>query len=107
MARATKKASSETLEIIDAPDDKILARLNGADYKPSATIAQFQASDAFVRFIRGPVGSGKTTGGCEEIMKRAREQVPWEGVRRTRWAVVRNTYGMLKDTSVKTWLEWF
>ncbi|GAB6037142.1 hypothetical protein JCM15519_17010 [Fundidesulfovibrio butyratiphilus] len=30
-----------------------------------------------------------------------------DGKRRTRWAVVRNTYGELLDTTWKTWSEWF
>lgn len=87
---------------------KIRARIQGEDYQASPTIARFQESAAFVRMIRGPVGGGKTTAACVEIMRRAREQAPnAEGIRRTRWCVVRNTYGMLKDTSAKTWLEWF
>lgn len=87
---------------------KISARIAGRDYQASPTIQRFQASEAFVRFIRGPVGGGKTTGCCQEIMRRAREQKPNpDGIRRTRWAIIRNTYGMLKDTSAKTWLEWY
>lgn len=87
---------------------KISDRIAGKDYQPSPTIKRFQAADAFVRFIRGPVGGGKTTGCCQEIMRRAREQKPnSDGIRRTRWAIIRNTYGMLKDTSAKTWLEWY
>src|SRR5262249_18748953 len=30
-----------------------------------------------------------------------------EGKRRTRFAVVRNTYRELADTTLKTWLDWF
>ena len=107
MAARKKKTESEG-EPVAPPDDRILARLTGADYKPSPTLARFHASDAFVRGVRGPVGGGKTTGCCQEIMRRAREQKPGpDGKRRTRWAVIRNTYGELKDTTVKTWLEWF
>lgn len=41
-------------------------------------------------------------------MRRAREQAPSpDGVRRTRWAVVRNTYPDLKNTTVKTWRDWW
>lgn len=29
-----------------------------------------------------------------------------EGVRKTRWAIIRNTYQQLKDTSLKTFLQW-
>ncbi len=41
-------------------------------------------------------------------MRRAREQAPSpDKVRRTRWAVVRNTYPDLKNTTVKTWRDWW
>ncbi len=57
---------------------------------------------------RGPVGSGKSTAMCMELMRRAREQAPGpDGIRRTRFAVVRNTYRELKDTTIKTWTDWF
>jgi len=43
-----------------------------------------------------------------EIMRRAQEQKPSpDGIRRTRWAVIRNTYRELQDTTCKTWLGWF
>ncbi len=77
-------------------------------YNASPTLSRFHRSDAFMRGVRGPVGSGKSTALCWEIMRRAREQKPApNGKRRTRWAVVRNTYRELKDTTVKTWLDWF
>ena len=78
------------------------------DYSPSPTLARFHRSNAFMRGIRGPIGSGKSTGCSWELMRRAREQKPGpDGVRRTRWAVVRNTYRELKDTTLNTWLDWF
>lgn len=56
----------------------------------------------------GPFGSGKSVACCIEIMRRAREQAPsQDGIRRTRWAVVRNTYPDLKNTTVKTWNDWW
>ena len=77
-------------------------------YKASETLTRFHESDAFVRGVRGPVGSGKSTGMCCEIMARGQAQAPApDGLRRTRWAVVRNTYRELMDTTVKTWLDWF
>jgi len=92
----------------DVPDDKVLSRIEGRNFAAPPTIARFLASTAFVRGIRGPVQSGKSSGACQEIMRRAREQVPGEdGIRRTRFVVVRNTYGELKDTTIKTWLDWF
>lgn len=43
-----------------------------------------------------------------EIYKRACQQAPGpDGVRRTRWAIVRNTYPDLLQSTVKTWLGWF
>jgi hypothetical protein len=38
---------------------------------------------------------------------RAMNQEPFRGVRRTSWAVVRQTYGELLSTTIKTWKEWF
>ena len=77
-------------------------------YKPTPTLAQFHASNARFRIVRGPVGSGKTTAMCMEIMQKAMEQEPnARGVRRTRWLVARNTYAELRDTTMKTWAEVF
>jgi hypothetical protein len=43
-----------------------------------------------------------------EIMRRAYEQRPNEqGLRKTRWAIVRGTYRELADTTIKTWEDWF
>lgn len=35
------------------------------------------------------------------------EPSPLDGKRHTRWAVIRNTKQQLKDTTIKTWLDWF
>lgn len=78
------------------------------NYTAPPTVARFMQSDAPVRLIMGPVGSGKSTGDIMEIARRAQMQAPnRQGVRKTRWVVVRNTYQQLKDTTLKTWLEWF
>jgi hypothetical protein len=57
------------------------------------TLARFMESDAFVRFVIGPVGSGKSSVSLNEIVRRGME-VPAckDGVRRSRYAVVRNCY---------------
>ena len=62
-------------------------------YSPAGpVIARFHQSRAYVRGIRGPVGSGKTTACCIELLRRAQEQEPGpDGIRRTRWAIIRNT----------------
>ncbi|MFA4986800.1 MAG: phage terminase large subunit [Candidatus Brocadiia bacterium] len=55
----------------------------------------------------GPVGSSKSSACCNELLMRAFEQEPWEdGVRRTKFAIVRRTYSELKLTTLRTWQEW-
>lgn len=78
-------------------------------YKPPGPQSRaFMRSDAFVRGIRGPFGSGKSTACCFEIMRRARVQPQGnDGVRRSRWAIIRNTYPELRTTTIKTWHQWF
>lgn len=71
------------------------------------TLARFARSDAFVRCIVGPVGSGKSSACVTEILRRAAQQKPGpDGVRRSRFAVIRNTYGQLRDTTRKTFEQW-
>lgn len=74
-----------------------------------ATIEAFFEDVGFVRGLRGPVGSGKSVACCIELFRRAWEQAPspLDGVRKTRWAVVRNTQPQLRTTTIKTWLDWF
>jgi len=74
-----------------------------------AVAASFFASGAFVRGLRGPVGSGKSVACCVELFRRATGQrpSPLDGKRKTRWAVIRNTQPELRTTTIKTWLDWF
>lgn len=68
----------------------------------------FMLDWSFVTIIRGPWASGKSTICIAKMYQAAHLQAPdRRGVRRTRWAVVRNTYPDLQETTVKTWLEWF
>ena len=78
-------------------------------YKPDGNVLKnFMKDESFFRGIRGPVGSGKSVGCCVELFRRALEQKPNEdGVRRSRWAVIRNTNPQLRTTTIKTWLDWF
>lgn len=77
-------------------------------YTASPVCAKFHNSEAFVRGIKGPIGSGKSVACCMEIFKRAREQAKSsDGIRKSRWAVVRNTGPELETTTIKTWLDWF
>lgn len=75
------------------------------EYAPPGPVAKaFLESSAFVKGIRGPFGSGKSTLCCADILDRAQAQAPGpDGIRRTRFACVRNTYPELKTTTIKTW----
>ena len=78
------------------------------DYSCVPTLAEFSNSDAFIRGICGPFGSGKSSGCVVEIPYRGQMQKPGpDGIRRTRWAVVRNTFRELKDTTIQTFFQWF
>jgi len=78
------------------------------NYNAEPTARKFHNSDAPVRGIMGPVGSGKSVACCVELFKRALEQEPdAEGIRRFRAAVIRNSYPELKTTTIKTWTDWF
>lgn len=74
---------------------------------PGPVVRNFFRSDAFVRGTMGPIGSGKSTACVIEILRRSAEQVPSsDGIRRTRWAIIRNSYPELKTTTLKTWADW-
>ncbi len=77
------------------------------DYKPPPTIRDFMLSDKRVRIVRGPVGSGKSSGMVMEMLRRSAAQAPdpKDGIRRTRGVIVRNTAPQLESTSLKTVLE--
>jgi len=78
-------------------------------YAPEPVAEQFILDDRKQTFIVGPVGSAKTTAILFKIVHRAKLQAPspHDGIRRTRWVVVRNTGTQLKDTTIKSWLTWF
>jgi len=82
--------------------------MSNIHYEPPATIANFMASEKFYNFIIGPVGSSKTTGILFKILYHAARQKPGpDGIRRTRWVVVRNTLPQLKDTTLNSFFTWF
>ena len=78
-------------------------------YKPDGEVLKsFMKDETFFRGIRGPVGSGKSVGCCVEVFRRALQQkkAP-DGIRKSRWAIIRNTNPQLRTTTIKTWLDWF
>ena len=77
-------------------------------YTASKTVAQFMRSDAFFRAIVGPVGSGKSVGCGIEEGRQAIQMPPCAaGIRRSRHVIVRNTRQQLKDTTLRTFLDWW
>jgi hypothetical protein len=81
--------------------------MKAINYTAPPTCARFMQSEAFGRIIAGPVGSGKTTACIFELLRRSCEQHPApDGLRYTRWAIVRQTLKQLKDTVLKDIIEW-
>lgn len=77
------------------------------DYQASNTAALFHQSNKVCRGIRGPVGSGKSVACINELHRLAVLQWPnCDGVRKTRWAIVRNTTPELRTTTLNTFRQW-
>ncbi|MFK0571038.1 hypothetical protein, partial [Endozoicomonas sp.] len=77
--------------------------VHNLDYQPEPTAQRFHASQAFVRCMMGPIGSGKSVCCVEELKNIALnvQQPNAQGIRKTRFAVVRNTYPELRSTTIK------
>jgi len=80
---------------------------NEVDDKATPTGSKGHRDESVIRAIIGPIGSGKSVACCWEIFRKACVQKPWNGVRRSRWVVVRNTYRELIDTTINTYNDWF
>lgn len=78
-------------------------------YKPQgATLEAYILSREPRTFIMGPLGSGKTNASCWKVFRHMCEQdADAHGVRRSRWAGIRNTYPDLASTTIKDWLDMF
>jgi len=76
------------------------------DYVAPPTVARFMQSKAVVSGITGPYGSGKSVGCCMRTVMHAMQQEAFAGVRKSRFAITRNTKVQLKKTTIKTWLQW-
>jgi len=68
------------------------------DYQPPPTVEAFMRDPTRIRVIVGPLGSGKTMGCIMELMRWACAQPPHNGVRYTRFALIRNTLQQLRQT---------
>ena len=88
--------------------DSVVESVFEFGYRASATLAKFHQDDSFIRGVMGPIGSGKSVGCCVEIFSRASVMpIANDGIRHSRWAIVRNTQPQLETTTIKTWLSWF
>jgi len=77
-------------------------------YKANNTLAGMHSDPAKYQFVRGSVGSGKSIGCMWHIFLNALEQpVQPDGVRRSRYAIVRASYPTLKSTVIKSMIQWF
>ena len=78
-------------------------------YTPAGPVTRaFHESNAFIRGLKGPIGSGKSVACCMEIVLQALAQKPGpDGIARQRAVIIRNTMPELKSTTIKTWLDWF
>lgn len=77
-------------------------------FRPGPTVARFIRSRSRVKGIRGPIGSGKTSGGLWAMMQEIHGQPRLaDGVKRSRWLVARNSYRELQDTVMRSFWDWF
>ena len=83
--------------------------MKGFDVIAGTKVAEFVTSSRSVDVLQGPLGSGKTKALCARIMRHAMEQIksPVDGLRHTRFAIVRNTMPDLRRTTIRSWLELF
>ena len=79
------------------------------DYTPTPTGAAVIRSEKKYTFVAGPVGSGKSVACLFKILYHAKRQAPSpeNGIRYTRFVVVRNTNKELQDTTLKSFFQWF
>lgn len=72
------------------------------------TMQEFGASNAYVNIVIGPAGSAKTSGIAKLIMMRAMLQEPdANGIRPTKWLVVRQTYPQLVSMTLPSFRTFF
>jgi hypothetical protein len=96
-------------DIIAGDDNQIFITATQRKYLPSATGKLFHDSTKMVRAIKGPVGSGKSTICCNQLMLRAASDLTLckDGVRRYKALIIRNTYAELVSTTIETFMRWF
>lgn len=79
-------------------------------YRPEGVVLEkFIYDRSHVSIIRGPIGSGTSSACAMRIYMHALEQRlnPETGKRHSRWIVLRDSYPNLRNTTIRTWLDWF
>lgn len=77
-------------------------------YKVNKTFAKVHTDPNPYIFVMGPVGSGKSSGCIWHCFMNACQQVPdGDGIRHSKYCVIRATYPALKSTTLKSWITWF
>lgn len=77
-------------------------------YNAAITAQKFHKSEALVKGLMGAIGSGKSVSCCADIVRLAHlQERNSSGKRMTRGAIIRNTVKELKNTTIKTFLDWF
>lgn len=77
-------------------------------YNPYKTLVKFHnALDYTYRFVAGSPASGKSVGNFMELLAIALRQEPTpQGIRPTRFGIIRSTYGELAETTLVTMKHW-
>lgn len=84
-----------------------MARDYNLKFDASPTVAAFLQSRAPRKILAGPVGGGKTSACIMAILLNAIQQEPDDdGFRRTRHLVIRSTVPQLRQTTIKSFLDW-
>jgi hypothetical protein len=76
-------------------------------FQPGPVGQDFIDDRSFVKIICGPVGGGKSTDALMELFNRTIHQAPFDGVRRTKHVIMRNTTQQLKSTVKPLIDQWF
>lgn len=72
-------------------------------------LRRFFLNEDHLSCIMGPVGGGKTLACLQRFARFAIRQAPHpdDGVRRTRWVSIRDTYRNLERTTLRSWHAWW
>lgn len=80
----------------------------GFDLDAFPTFKRMSLSEALIRLVTGPAGTGKTSYCAMELMRLAMLQEPAaDNVRYFRAVVIRNTYQLLRDNTVNTFSQMY